>query len=205
VRLLGHSHGGFVILRYALDHPDRVAGLVLYSTTPTTTPEFWEPVLERVAAYPRRYPDIPEAAEVPGAWSLERGNTPEGVTAGFRAVLPIYFADFWGRRAEFEGLRSSVRCWPLPFAERGDREVDFRAELPSVTAPTLIITGRHDFLCGPAWARMLHDAMPGSRLVILEESGHMAHLEQPVAFAREVTWLLSRDGTGPGRSGNTAA
>jgi pimeloyl-ACP methyl ester carboxylesterase len=33
VHVLGHSHGGFVAQQYALDHPDRIAGLVLYDTS----------------------------------------------------------------------------------------------------------------------------------------------------------------------------
>jgi proline iminopeptidase len=32
VHLLGHSHGGFVAQRYALDHADRLAGLILYES-----------------------------------------------------------------------------------------------------------------------------------------------------------------------------
>jgi proline iminopeptidase len=34
IMVLGHSHGGFVAQRYALDHPDRVASLILYDTSP---------------------------------------------------------------------------------------------------------------------------------------------------------------------------
>jgi len=186
VYLLGHSHGGFVAQRYAVDHPDRVAGLVLYSTSPVNSPEFWAPALELVAAYPQRYPDVPEAADVVSAWSMDLGGTEESVTALLRAVTPIYFADFFGRRAEFEPLRSAMRCWPTPFQ---DMSLDFRTELSSVTAPTLVIAGRHDFLCGPAWAQLLHEGIGRSRLVIFEESGHFAHVEEPDAFADAVTEL----------------
>jgi proline iminopeptidase len=56
-----------------------------------------------------------------------------------------------------------------------------------------VITGRHDFICGPVWAEMLHQGIPGSRLKILEYSGHFGHIEEPDAFTDAVTWLL-RDG-----------
>ena len=41
VRLLGHSHGGFVVQKYALERPDRVLGVALYDTCPVTGPDFW--------------------------------------------------------------------------------------------------------------------------------------------------------------------
>jgi pimeloyl-ACP methyl ester carboxylesterase len=61
-----------------------------------------------------------------------------------------------------------------------------RKQLSSIATPALVLTGEHDFLCGPRWARELHDAIPGSQLTILERSGHMAHLEEPEAFSRAV-------------------
>jgi pimeloyl-ACP methyl ester carboxylesterase len=61
-----------------------------------------------------------------------------------------------------------------------------RRQLSSVAAPALVLTGEHDFLCGPRWAAELHAAIPGSQLTILERSGHMAHLEEPEAFSQAV-------------------
>jgi len=61
-----------------------------------------------------------------------------------------------------------------------------RKQLGSIATPALVVTGEHDFLCGPRWARELHDAIPGSQLSLLEHSGHMAHLEEPEAFSRAV-------------------
>src|SRR5689334_22596343 len=39
VYLLGHSHGGFVAQYYALQHPERVTGVILYDSAPVTGPE----------------------------------------------------------------------------------------------------------------------------------------------------------------------
>jgi pimeloyl-ACP methyl ester carboxylesterase len=36
------------------------------------------------------------------------------------------------------------------------------------------------------WAEELHELIPGSELVILENSGHFGHLEEPEAFAKAV-------------------
>ena len=56
--------------------------------------------------------------------------------------------------------------------------------------PTAVIVGAHDFICGPRWAAMLHEGIPGSRLTTLASSGHFGHIEEPNAFAEAVTWLL---------------
>ncbi|HEY0537303.1 MAG TPA: hypothetical protein VGD53_03000 [Actinoallomurus sp.] len=55
-----------------------------------------------------------------------------------------------------------------------------------ITIPTLAVVGRHDVIRGPRWASEPHDRIPGSTLVVLGDSGHFGHLEEPWAFARAV-------------------
>ncbi|GAA1642224.1 alpha/beta fold hydrolase [Actinoplanes couchii] len=178
VFLLGHSHGGVVAQRFAVQHPGRIAGLALYSSTPVTGQEFWTAAADEAARHPERHPDVPEAVEAAAALS----------GSDLRALLPVYFADYWGRRHEFQSLRDTLRTWPVEFS---DRTVDLRPELPLITAPTVVISGRHDFICGPAWADMLHQGIAGSRLVTLENSGHFGQIEEPAAFLDAVVSLLS--------------
>ena len=51
-----------------------------------------------------------------------------------------------------------------------------------MTAPTLIVCGRQDFVCGPPAAEELQRGIAGSRIVMLENTGHMMFIEQPEAF-----------------------
>ncbi|MEV4348223.1 alpha/beta fold hydrolase [Actinoplanes sp. NPDC049596] len=188
VHLLGHSHGGVVAQRFAIRYPDRVAGLALYSSTPVTTPEFWAAGRASAMAYPLRSPDVPEAVAIAEAFADTSPETSdEEKTATMRTVLPVYFADYWGRRAEFEPLRNGIRSWLVRF---DGNNVDYRADLPAIKARTVVLTGRHDFICGPRWAEMLHEGIAGSRLVILEHSGHFGQIEEPAAFLEAVTGLL---------------
>ena len=53
--------------------------------------------------------------------------------------------------------------------------------------PTLVIVGRHDVICGPRWTEELHALIPGSRLLLLENSGHLGHIEEPGLF-RDGVW-----------------
>ncbi|MEO3745694.1 alpha/beta hydrolase [Plantactinospora sp. B5E13] len=186
VFLLGHSHGGFVVQRYALAHPDRVAGLVLYDTSPVTGPEFWAAAMANIASYPARHPDRPEAAAIPTAFQRAVTATDdESMTRSLRSIMPLYFADYWADEERLAPLVASVRSWADP--QRGEQPpFDLREELGSVTAPVLVIVGTHDFICGEPWARMLHEAIPGSRLTVLARSGHFGHVEEPELFTRAV-------------------
>jgi pimeloyl-ACP methyl ester carboxylesterase len=62
-----------------------------------------------------------------------------------------------------------------------------RRRLARIAAPTLLCWGAHDRLaplspCGETWAKEI----PGARLRVFDESGHVPHLEEPEAAARAV-------------------
>ena len=177
IALLGHSHGGFVAQKYALAHP--VDALVLYDTSPLTGAEFFGDAVANIQR---------AGNEILAAFTSQRPDmTDDELTGVLRTILPAYFADW---RVEFEPFRAATRIWSAP--SRGqDVPFDVRAELPALTAPALIIVGEDDFICGPKWARQLHDALPSSRLQVIENCGHLGHVERPEAFYPEVLKFLS--------------
>jgi alpha-beta hydrolase superfamily lysophospholipase len=48
--------------------------------------------------------------------------------------------------------------------------------------PTLIVWGDRDRIIPVGHARAAHEAMPGSRIAIIDEAGHFAHVEEPSRF-----------------------
>lgn len=182
VFVLGHSHGGFVMQQFALDHPSLVAGIVLYDTSPVTGPEFWDNAMAGVIAYGAVDPAVPAAFE-----KAVTAIDDDALSVALRQAVPVYFADFPHRSDEFAQFVGGVRAWAVP---QDPKPFDVRSRLTEITAPTVIIVGRHDFICGPRWATMLHDGIPGARLVELPSSGHFGHIEQPDAFASAVIDLL---------------
>lgn len=184
VHLLGHSHGGFVVQRYALEHPGRVAGLILYDTSPVTDAEFWDAAVAGVTAYAAVDPRIPAAFQ-----RAVTATDDETMSAGLREAAPVYFADYPGRRAEFEAFVAGIRAWVVP---QDSEPFDVRPRLGEITAPTVIIVGADDFICGPGWAALLHAGIAASRLVVLKASGHFGHIEEPAAFADAAIGLLEQ-------------
>ncbi|MFD7284643.1 alpha/beta fold hydrolase [Streptomyces sp. NPDC059863] len=190
VRLLGHSHGGFVAQYHALRHPERIAGVILYDSAPLTGPEHGAEAMRQVESFITRHADHPELTEILAALqAIPTISDDARMTAVTRGVFPAYFADYWGRAEEFAPLRASLRAWHISGLEEdlSPHVIDDRAELGSLTVPTLVVVGRHDFICGVRWAEELHALIPGSELLILENSGHFGHLEEPAAFARAVS------------------
>jgi proline iminopeptidase len=187
VLVLGHSHGGFVAQRYALEHPDTLAGLILYATSPVLDAGFWAAAMGNLQLFPQQHPDQPEAPGMFGAYQATlAAPDDDAITDGLRRIMPVYFADYWAHEDRLAPVRAAMRAWVDPLHGEEPAPFDVREQLSSIAAPALILTGERDFLCGPRWARELHDGISGSQLTILERSGHMAHLEEPEAFSRAV-------------------
>jgi pimeloyl-ACP methyl ester carboxylesterase len=65
---------------------------------------------------------------------------------------------------------------------------DSRPVLPSISCPTLVLCGRQDAISTLEMHAEMADAIPGARLAVVEECGHLASLERPHA-----TTALMRD------------
>jgi pimeloyl-ACP methyl ester carboxylesterase len=64
--------------------------------------------------------------------------------------------------------------------------------LATIRCPTLLLCGREDNWSTPARHEHMHGAVAGSRLVIVEQCGHMSTMEQPEAVSRALAeWLTA--------------
>jgi 3-oxoadipate enol-lactonase len=69
------------------------------------------------------------------------------------------------------------------------RDIDFRASNPRITAPTLVIVGKHDPATPPQNGEDIARAIPGAELVAFD-AAHISNIEQPKAFAEAVLNFL---------------
>ncbi len=168
--VVGHSWGGALATSFALDYPQRVAGLVLIA--PPTHP--WLPrirllyaafatpfagwLFARTLALPfglMFYSPVIRAAFLPQR--LPRGYLKRG--AGFLLLRP---ATFLANARDIAGLKAYLA-----------RQV---ARYGSLAAPTVIITGDSDSIVSPRHHSMvLAAAVPGAKLIVLPGLGHMLH------------------------------
>ena len=194
VLALGASYGGFVSLVYALRHPRRVAGLLLVDTAPSYG--FRAESLD--VARRRGTPEM--LAALDRLW-----NDALSSDADFRrdwtTILPLYF-----HSAPLEEIRRLAGATTYRLATRKAvlptfREYDVRERLAEISAPALVVVGRHDWITSVGQAEALASGLPNARLVVFEQSGHMPFVDEPEEFRRVVSdWLGARTPAGAGGS-----
>jgi proline iminopeptidase len=77
------------------------------------------------------------------------------------------------------------------FANIGYGAFDYRPKLSSVRKPTLIVVGEHDRTTTPRAARVLHEGIPSSELVVIPDAGHMSFVEKSEPYLTAVRRFLS--------------
>lgn len=197
--VLGHSHGGVVAMAYAATHPNRIERLILASTLPRFAPEQETAMragMELRAAQPW-YADAKAALEAEQAGQFS--NDEELAELVFRE-LPLYFAKYGEDEAAYlETLRAET---PNGDALRlFNNEIfpnfDLRDSLERIYAPTLVITGKDDFITGPLCAEELASRIRQVRLIIVPDSGHFIFVEARDRFREEVSHFLTAVGSVP--------
>jgi proline iminopeptidase len=191
--VLGHSAGGFVALHLALRHPTVAGVLVLCHTAPTLRPLI-DPdppagIADRAG---------PEAAAV--AERMFGGDfSPETGEAFSRLVLPHYAApahiDVPARIMALSAMNPDVAAH---FFSCLARDYDVRPQLSEIAIPTLVIVGRHDWVCPPAAGRVIADGVRNAELVELPDAGHFGFSETPRPFLAAVRPALSGRRRAPG-------
>jgi 3-oxoadipate enol-lactonase len=159
VNLLGMSMGGSVALTFAGMYPDRVRSLTLADTTAwygPKAPEVWAERAEKAKSVAR-------VSQVP--FQLDRWFSPEFIdTPEAKRAADIFLKQNSDAHA--------AACIALG-------TMDSRPLLSSITAPTLILVGEHDYATPPEMAVQLHENIEGAALRILPDLRHMTFIEQP--------------------------
>jgi proline-specific peptidase len=192
VLLLGHSHGGVVAQVYASRYPGRVERLVLASTLARFGAEQEAAMREGM----QKRSGQPWYADAMAALEAEqegRFSSDEELSELVMREDPLYFAHFGAAEAGYlDTLKTemvngdALRLFNKEIFEK----FDLRGVLGSISAPTLVITGEEDFICGPVCAEEIASGILGARKVIVGDSGHMIFVEQPEEFEREVAKFL---------------
>jgi len=167
--LVGHSMGGAVVQRLALDHPERVERLVLMSTF--HGPLDIDPALVGLGVAIVKQGGIPALAE---ALAARRSADPEAAAARARIeqARPGY-----GELADGKLLACAADMWTA-MAPRFPVWPDNLDEVAAIAAPTLVLVGDEDKAMRPHCER-LAKAIPGARFELLAGVRHSPQLEAP--------------------------
>jgi pimeloyl-ACP methyl ester carboxylesterase len=193
VVVVAHSMGGIATLQFAEQFPEelgnRVAGLVLVGSTYVDTVRGMTAAVSAWGAAWAQRTLITGAFRFMGqdpdrAQQLRRRGSDLGYLGtrlfGFGSnpsPSQVGFID-----TTLSG--TDVEVWAKVFPSLVD--FDLSESLEAVSVPALIVVGDKDRLTPPAAARYMADKIPGSRLLILEDAGHCAFLEEHEVLDAEI-------------------
>ena len=168
------SMGGYVALHLAPKLKDRLISLVLVSTA--ASPENPDKTHLRLAGL--------ELAKRQGM-AVAHANLMESSCIHLDRVPP-HTLDAIAEEAIAMGVKAYEAQLDAIIARP-----DGRAGLEDITAPTLIVVGEADTVTPPARAQEMHEAIPGSRLVLLPDCSHCPPIEYPDRFNRILDeWII---------------
>lgn len=168
----GHSLGGMVVQRFAIEHKevlaDRVASLILISTAAAD--------VVMGGPYAR--------------WADWMAGSAAADTAMSHPVIGPYLVRMTvGRRPVRSHLEATAETFvatprPVRCALLGAISgLDLTGGLDRITAPTVVVSGTLDALTLPARSRQIASLVPGARLIVIPSAGHQLVFEAPDRLA----------------------
>ena len=171
--LVGHSMGGYIAFEIMRQAPQRVAKLALLNT--------------------QARPDAPEAIE------RRRGMITRiragGFHGGIEAMIPGFLHPSRRDDAELRKLVYEMAddVGPDAFVRQLTAvmgRADSRPTLATIRCPTLVLTGDEDNTISNTLSIEMADGIPGAKLTIIPQCGHLSQIEQPQAVAEALAeWL----------------
>jgi proline iminopeptidase len=184
---IGTSYGGMGGMAHAARYPDAVSHLILVVTAAHSgfITRAQEIVAER---------GTPEQKAVCDTLWAGGFKTPEQLQHYYAVMGPMYSRRFDPAVAAAVRGRATPSPEPLnrAFGPEGFlRRYDLRPELSRITAPTLVLAGRHDWICAPEFSEEIHRLIPGSELRVFENSSHSIRVDEPEALIAAIRGFVT--------------
>jgi pimeloyl-ACP methyl ester carboxylesterase len=163
--LIGFSFGGWLAAELAVTYPERFSGLVLLNSAGLHV----------------------DGALIPDLPSLSRERLTETVFHDLEAAQAYFEARVHPeeRLRQFRAMvTTALLAWNPWFNPQLQRR------LRRIQCPTLVLWAEHDRLIPPVYGETFRDAIPGARLQVLPDCGHMAPIERPDGVAAAISEFL---------------
>jgi proline-specific peptidase len=194
IHLLGQSWGGMLAMEYMLTQPQGIVSVTIASS-PASMIQWVEEANRLRRELPRDVQETLSRHEAAGTTS----------SAEYKQATDVFYHRYLCRVVPYpEGVQRSFNKMdlypevyntmngPNEFHVVGKiKDWDIRQRLGEIKAPTLVTSGRYDEAT-PLIAETVHKGIPGSEWVIFENSGHLAHAEEPERYMQVLDEFLSR-------------
>ena len=176
VVVVGLSMGGYAAFAFLRRRPEALAGLVLADTRATAdTDEIRAKREENQALLEEAARPVELADRLLGALVGPTSTRREEVLALARDLLAA------NRTEGVIGALEALKNRP-----------DSTSDLAQIAVPTAVVVGDQDQLSPPDVAEAMAAGIPGARLVVVPDAGHLTNLENTAAFNAALEDLLAR-------------
>lgn len=182
VYLLGHSAGGAIAASYAVDHQEKLSGLVLFAPAVLSgggAPS-WLNWLFYIPQFDHLGPLLVSSI----------------ATSGLDLLYTSYYDQDKVSEATLAGYTQPLKIagWERAFWEfnRAPRDTGVSERISEISVPTLVITGDSDVVVDTADSVEVSRIIVGSELVVIPQTGHLPNEESPAEFASAVVSFIGK-------------
>ncbi len=181
--MLGHSWGGYLSMAYAARHLERISHLMIVDSA---APKW----ADTLFLFSQIFPEITDR-RAGFAFADEMGDKAAS-DASIHDYLTMLFYSPEKRDAFVAQMGPGAYNKEVFQAVTSDLpRFDLDPELAKFKFPVVVMAGRYDINVAPLVAYRIHKAIPGSRFVVFEKSGHIPFYEEPQAFVHAAEDFLS--------------
>ena len=202
ITLMGHSYGGVIAALYAIEFPENIKKLILVSPAPTIRNPLGEEFDYSKTIEKELSINTKKEYELYGKdlWNFDTIIKKSEAELSIQNKQFFYFYDEYHKAV---GLSKSVSLidnlvdkeniggWlPYAYAWSFPSTFDYRDNLRSIKAPTLIVWGGKD-LCQESWVKLYSDFIPHSKAIKINDCGHFLFEDKPYEFSNIVIDFLN--------------
>ena len=191
--LMGHSWGGLLEMKYAVDHQENLIGLILLNTAPAD----YKGQKAFIDEFGLRTKNIHNAIKPLFAYEDFKELNSSQISDLYRKLFSVYFYN--SEEVKNLSLNFSVASAQSGFKVMEEMSKTFWLQpninlfpsLKRLSVPTFILHCKQDIV--PAWtAKEIKDAIPQSEIVVLDHCDHFPYIEQPSQFFIELNKFLRK-------------
>ncbi|MCL2934032.1 MAG: alpha/beta fold hydrolase [Trichodesmium sp. MAG_R03] len=187
--VIGTSYGGMVALSYAICYPENVQSLIVIATAGSY--RFLE--LAKVNLAQKGTQEQQAIAQL--LWDGKFENEGQ-LKKYFQVMMSMYSITYKPETPGKSWNRSILSPDAINVAFGGFlRSYNVLDQLHKITAPTLVIAGKHDWICPPELSAEIAAAIPNTDLRIFENSGHLIRVDEPEALLDTIMSFLVEKGS----------
>lgn len=182
--VIGSSYGGMVALSYGIRYPQNVSHLIVISTVADSR------FLSRAKEILAQRGTESQQAIAQRLWDGTFENEAQ-LEEFFQVMMPMYSFSYDPNSPQPASNPVILSPDALNVAFSGFlRSYNLLDQLHKITAPTLVIGGRHDWICPPEFSEEIASKIPSADLRIFENSSHLIRVDEPEALRDAIAGFL---------------